>query len=350
VKDNFGDITPELPKSSKLIGQMQSLKVSAFGGGIEAAFRSNQKPRELAPAITDAISQHLIAPLEESAWLILLDQLDESWDGSDAKKDLLVGLLKAVKRINDDFGWLKDPLRGARAIAFLRTDIHDSLRFDDKDKHRSSQVEIRWSHEQLREMVQSRVSLDDLDALFDSRTTQRKGRIPKASFNYLVSRTLMRPRDLIQFLIELQKSSPNSHTISKKSVEATEKTYSRDKVDDIRNEYRKAAPWVDDALDALKQGPNKFESRAELESHLSSKISSNRLSEGPIKNVDGLVDWMIETSILGAALRRVATETIKFRCEGDPVSLEGDSTAWVHPALFAGLALFEPRTSRTAAS
>ena len=54
-------------------------------------------------------------------------------------------------------------IRGARAIAFLRTDINDSLRFDDKDKHRSSQIEINWTHEQLREMIQSRVALADVD-------------------------------------------------------------------------------------------------------------------------------------------------------------------------------------------
>lgn len=350
IADNFGEVTPQLPKSSKLIGQVQSLKVGAFGSGIEAAFKSGQEPRELAPALTDAITQHLVAPLQDSAWLILLDQLDESWDGSESKKDLLVGLLKAVKRINDNFGWRTDPIRGARAIAFLRTDINDSLRFDDKDKHRSSQIEISWTHEQLREMVQTRVAVAEADELFDTRTTQRKGRIPKASFNYLVSRTFMRPRDLIQFLIELQKDNPVDSTISKKSVEETERTYSRDKVDDLRNEYRKAAPWVDDALDALKQGPNKFDSRAELEAHLAAKTPEARLAATAIKNVDGLVDWMIETSILGAALRKVATETIKFRCEGDPVSLEGDSTAWVHPALFAGLSLYEPRASRAEVS
>lgn len=127
VSDNFGEVTPQLPKSSKLIGQVQSLKVGAFGAGVEAAFKSGQAPRELAPALTDAISQHLIAPLQETSWLVLLDQLDESWDGSESKKNLLVGLLKAVKRINDDFGWRTDPHRGARAIAFLRTDIYDSL-------------------------------------------------------------------------------------------------------------------------------------------------------------------------------------------------------------------------------
>ncbi|WP_395244282.1 P-loop ATPase, Sll1717 family [Agromyces sp. MMS24-K17] len=348
VKDNFGEITPDLTKSSKLIGQVQSLKVGAFGASIESSFSKDASSRELAPALTEAISGHLVAPLKDSAWLIVLDQLDESWDGSDEKRELLVGLLKAVKRINDDFGWDDDPLRGVRAIAFLRTDIHDTLSFDDKDKHRGSRLEIKWTHEQLREMVQNRIGEDGLESLFESRTSQRKGRIPKGSFNYLASRTFMRPRDLIQFLIEIQNAFPDETVIGKRVVVDSEQTYSRDKVDDLGNEYRKAAPWVDPALSALKQGPNKFESRADLEAHLAKKISAEQLAGLAIGDVHNLVDWMIETSILGAALRKTATETIRFRCEGDSVSLEGDSTAWVHPGLFLGLALYEPRTSRAA--
>ena len=346
VRDNFGEITPDLTKSSKLIGQVQSLKVGAFGAEIESSFTAGGEARELAPAITSALSSHLVAPLRDSAWLVVLDQLDESWDGSQDKRDLLIGLLKAVKRLNDDFGWEEDPLRGVRALAFLRTDIHDALAFDDKDKHRGSRIEIKWTHDQLREMLQTRIGADELDWIFESKTSQRKGRIPKGSFNYFVSRTFMRPRDLIQFLTEVQNLFPDEGTISKRIVVEAEKAYSRDKVDDLGNEYRKAAPWVDAALSGLKQGPNKFDSRADLEAHLSGKITASTLASTGVATVSDLVDWMIETSVLGAALRKTATETIRFRCEGDSVSLEGDSTAWVHPALFSGLALYEPRTSR----
>lgn len=352
VQDNFGDLKPGLEKSSRLIGQLRSLKLGAFGAGIEASFAESRTEREAVPALTEALTQHLIAPLQDSAWLLLLDQLDESWDGSPSKKALLVGLLKAVKKINDDFGWRPDPHRGARAIAFLRTDIHDVLEFDDKDKHRASSIEISWDHDQLRKMIENRIDLSSIDEMFASATRQRKGRMAKGSFNYLVSRTFMRPRDLIQFLSELQNAGPEATKINKSLVERSEKNYSLAKVDDIRNEYRKSAPWVVDALDALKQGRNKFESRAELEAQLFKKIHPDRLREYferglPVSDVPSLVDWMIDTSILGAATRKVKSETINFRCEGNPVTLEGDSTAWVHGSLFTGLSLYEPRSSRS---
>lgn len=347
LEDNFGELSPSLAKSNRLIGQLGSLKVSAFGSGLEATFEAEgARKRDLVPGLTDALAQHLVAPMHDGSWLLLLDQLDESWDGSDDKKSLLVGLLKAVKRLNDDFGWYTDPHRGVRAIAFLRTDIHEALDFDDKDKLRDMTIQINWSHEQLRDMLQARFGNVGVDDIFDSKTVQKKGRIPKGSFNYVVSRTFMRPRDLLQFLIGIRNAYPDSGVITKAIVEEVEPDYSRDKLDDLRQEYRKGAPWVDSALDALKQGPNKFDSRVELEDRLSSKFDKGKFDAKRMASISDLVDWLVEASVLGSAPRQVRTETIVFRCEGRPVSLEGESTAWIHPALFSGLSLSEPRTAR----
>lgn len=347
LEDNFGDLSPSLAKSSRLIVQIGSLKVGAFGAGLEATFKNDGAlQRDLVPGLTDALSQHLISVMHDGSWLLLLDQLDESWDGSKDKRALLVGLLKAVKRINDDFGWFQDPQRGVRAIAFLRTDIHEALEFDDKDKSRDMTARIHWSHDQLRQMLQARLGTVKIDHLFDSSTNQKKGRIPKGSFNYIVSRTFMRPRDLLQFLINIRDAYPDSTIITKGIVEDVEPTYSRDKLDDLRQEYRKGAPWVDSALDALKQGPNKFDSRTELEERLSFRFDKSKFEPSRMASIPDLVDWLVEASVLGSAPRSVQTETIVFRCEGKPVSLEGESTSWVHPALFSGLSLSEPRAAR----
>ncbi|WP_433436305.1 P-loop ATPase, Sll1717 family [Nonomuraea sp. CA-141351] len=344
IRDNFGEIRPSLAKSSKMIGQISALKVGAFGTALEAQWRNENTARELVPGLVDTISQHLKGPLHESAWLFMLDQLDESWDGTADKKQLLVGLVKAVKRINDDFGWRGDPIQGARAVAFLRTDIYEALSFDDKDKLRDTVKEISWSFEELSKMLESRLRLP-ASSIFESKATTHKGRIAKGSLSHLVNRTFMRPRDLLQFFQAIRSDHPSEERITKRMVEKTEPRYSRDKVDDLRQEYRRGAPWIDAALDALKQGSNKFESRAAVEERLATRIDSDSLKEWRI-SVDDLIDWLTEISVLGAAPRQVRRQKIRFRCEGDNVSIEGDSTVWVHPALFLGLSLTEPRPRR----
>ncbi|WP_400994813.1 P-loop ATPase, Sll1717 family [Agromyces sp. GXQ0307] len=346
IRDNFGDITPSLAKSSALIGQISGLKIGAFGASLEASFRGEPSAREIAPALSDAIAQHLIAPMNDSPWIILVDKVDDAWDASQDKKSLIVGLIKAVKRINDDFGWRDEPFRGLRAIAFLRTDIYDVLAFDDKDKHRASTIQISWRHEELREMLQRRLGENlELDDIFETRTQQRGGRIPIGSFNYLVSRTFMRPRDLIQFLSEIQTAAPDAEKIRRGAVQAAEVEYSKNKVDDLLNEYRRAAPWVEDAFNALRFGPTKYGSRSEVLSRLSD-IDTAQLQSRGMRGLEELADWMVEESVLGSSLRQGVNAPRQFRCEGAQVQLREDRPAWVHPALVLGLALTEPRAAR----
>jgi hypothetical protein len=49
---------------------------------------------------------------------------------------------------------------------FLRTDIYEGLRFDDKDKHRALEQHIVWNADLLRTMINERLTgrleVDDL--------------------------------------------------------------------------------------------------------------------------------------------------------------------------------------------
>jgi len=70
---------------------------------------------------------------------ILVDRLDDSWDASEASKNLIIGLLKASNEINSR-------MNGKVVITtFLRSDIYDFLFFDDQDKLRQNEEIIRWT-------------------------------------------------------------------------------------------------------------------------------------------------------------------------------------------------------------
>ena len=63
--------------------------------------------------------------------VVALDKLDDSWEGSDQSKHLLIGLLKACKDVNDKYKG-ESPASGFSVVAFLRADIYEGLKFDDK--------------------------------------------------------------------------------------------------------------------------------------------------------------------------------------------------------------------------
>lgn len=72
-------------------------------------------------------------------------------------------------------------------------------------------------------------------------------------FNYIVKRTFLRPREVIQFLQECQTRSPSDATyISKDIIWNAEERYSSWKVEDLKQEYRRVFPHFGDLLKALR--------------------------------------------------------------------------------------------------
>ena len=147
--------------------------------------------------------------------------------------------MKASKELNDRFGASEDD-SGLRVNVFLRSDIYDDLRFDDKDKHRATEEHILWKPELLREMVERRLPKDvSVDELFEP--GEMRG--SKAPFDYIVKRTFLRPREVLQFLDEcLRKAPRDAIVITKENVRAAEERYSSWKVADLKQEFAKVFP------------------------------------------------------------------------------------------------------------
>ena len=80
-------------------------------------------------------------------------------------------------------------------------------------------------------------------------------------FNYIVKRTFLRPREVIQFLQECQKRSAAGATeISKDIIREAEERYSSWKVDDLKQEFQRVFPKFSALLEALRQIQHRYDS------------------------------------------------------------------------------------------
>lgn len=230
LKENYGDDAVDLSNAAtKLLTGLKSFNLSAFGFGLGFSAKDGSD-RLLTPAVIDKLLDLIGSCVKEVGVVVLLDRLDDSWDGSDESKTLLVGLLRAAKDLNDRYRF--DGERGLQIISFLRTDIYPLLRFDDKDKHRASEYSISWSSEELAQMISRRLpaGVDANDVLDPDKMRQST-----PAFAYVVQRTFLRPREVIQYLNEAkERGSPDASFISKDNIKDAEATYSRWKVDDLK--------------------------------------------------------------------------------------------------------------------
>jgi len=331
---NYGEEPPNPTATARrLLNGLRSFNLEAYGFGI--GVERDTRERELTPQVIDLLLDSISQVCDEVGVLVAADRLDDSWDGSEAAMSLLIGLLKATKQINDQYSSPNGT--GIHVISFLRSDIYQGLRFDDKDKHRPVEEEITWTPDLLKEMISARlpegVSIDDVFEEGDMR-----GNI--APFNYLVKRTFLRPREVIQFLQECQKRSPaGALEITKDVIREAEERYSNWKVDDLKQEYRRVFPQIDELIEALRQTQHRHDSVESFTDLLEARASTLCDAFGTREVMKRLFD----ASIIGVRLGNAGSP--RFRCEDADLLLPNTGSVYVHQSLYKGLSIRETRAS-----
>jgi hypothetical protein len=165
-------------------------------------------------------------------------------------------------------------LRGVRCVVFLRTDIYDILQFPDKDKLHGDEMRIDWKPEGLFNVALLRASASLGREVTDSELFGRL--FPSAvqgvmTNDYLANRTLLRPRDMIQFCnLCRDTAEKNGHTtVTASDVVEAEVQYSLWKLQDLANEYLVNYPFLGE-LFVLFQNSGYLVSRKMIEDRVAS--------------------------------------------------------------------------------
>ena len=168
---------------------------------------------ETAGALTEALFQQDIPDLDgalaaylserEEVW-ILVDNLDKGWPTRGASREeilILRSLMAATRRLQGQF---EDRDISLKSLVFLRNDIYEHLIRDASDRGKDTAIDLAWEDPELfRQIVASRLRagsnvVGEFAELWPRFFVQQVG--VEESFNFLLSRTLMRPRDLLNFI------------------------------------------------------------------------------------------------------------------------------------------------------
>jgi hypothetical protein len=152
--------------------------------------------------LNDAVAEYL-GHDKEAVWL-LIDNLDKSWAtrGSTTEDMLIIrGLLDATVSLERQLG-----KRGVtfRPLVFIRPDIYRHLVGETPDRGKDSSISLDWDDPEIfREIIMRRITVST-GLKGDFLSVWQKLIVPtigtEDSFNYMLDRTLMRPRDLLMFV------------------------------------------------------------------------------------------------------------------------------------------------------
>lgn len=209
LMSNFGTIDPDTgsifaQSSLKTAGLTVAPTLAGFALG-SITFSRDQGNKVLGVelnSLTTSIFKDVTTSVGElgiKKLFLHFDELDQGLDIIDGDRArILIGLILAAREISNS----KDFKASIRPVVYLRTDIWDQLDFSDKNKiTQTSSVHLIWTDRELKAMVNNRLSaktgaLTTWEDVEDH--TKMRGSQPK--WLHILSRTMLRPRDAIQFL------------------------------------------------------------------------------------------------------------------------------------------------------
>ncbi len=239
-------ISKELNRTSKDIVEnvseiLQKIKLKAGNLG-DLGLELEKELRNVADV--DSLEHHLLEIANSGAkFVVMVDDLDLGWDNSELSNNLLLGLLSASS-------YIQSISKSIHVIVYLREDVYSILmeKTQHSDKYRNIE-RIRWTTDGLISILSRRIKYNfDKECENIGNSDPFKLVFPQTigthnSENWLVERTLSRPRELIQLARFYTEDLPGADP-DDKILKNCEGTYSSWKLDDLCTEYSNQYPGL----------------------------------------------------------------------------------------------------------
>lgn len=217
--------------------------------------------------ITELLYEHDLRKLENELakymqykgvlWL-LFDNVDKGWPTSGLKhEDLIIirCLIDAARKIEREFSKVDVDVN---TIVFLRNDVYELLVQETSDRGKEGNVMLDWTDQDLlREIIRLRIVANGLDDSMSIDEAWPLICVPlyhgEDSLQYLIDRSLMRPRFLLNLINQCKASAVNlkHEKIYEDDIEKGFATYSVDVLTDVEYEMNDVSPSSGDALYAF---------------------------------------------------------------------------------------------------
>lgn len=210
--------------------------------------------------IVKYLEQFYASDNKQKKIIISIDDLDKSWLlNQNVKYDFINALLDALKEFLD--------ICSVKVIVSIRTDILEgvylgSLRQDEKDQ--SLILPIEWTEREIKEVLDKRIAflLEDhyqkkqiptFSKIFDFEVKK------ELADDFILKRTMLRPRDAIEFVNYCFKCADGNTEINEKHVLEAEEYYFSSRKKALGREWQSIYPEVQTYINLIHNlGQNKF--------------------------------------------------------------------------------------------
>jgi hypothetical protein len=294
-------------------------------------------------AMLDVLDEYILDD-DQNFTYVVIDDLDREWVDERITNDLIRCLFRTVldlKRVGN-----------LKILVALRTNIFQELDFGRKsrgqeEKFRGLVLDLKWSSTDLEEMLDERVNVAAAKVGLTAKTMDdllpNPNKTRGNALDYIIDRTLMRPRDAIAFSNECFIAGADKNKLTWEDIQEAEPRYSGKMLLSLRDEWKSTYPSIDKALEKFRGSPMKM-TREDLTPRLDEilllvsdpKIAgvgwltavSNEMWNSPpgiydFKVYQPLLEILYSTGLVGCATRDRADPVYYFE---DPQYITREST------------------------
>ncbi|GMQ39831.1 MULTISPECIES: P-loop ATPase, Sll1717 family [Enterobacter cloacae complex] len=220
----------------------------------------------------------------QKKYFIVIDQLDENWAENETRYKFIRALIEEIKVFRK--------IKNIKIIVALRLDLLRSV-FNltrgpgfQEEKYESYILDIKWTSEQLIELVQKRVSevyrrqyTRDNVKIQDIFPKPKGGPVGLTPLEYIIERTLLRPRDVLQYVNECFSIALDRERISWGTIQKAESAYSLKRLRSLNEEWGDIYPSFEETVEMLRNLPDKF-SRTDIQKNNIDSVISELAIQG----------------------------------------------------------------------
>lgn len=188
---------------------------------------------------------------------VAIDNLDENWIDDESKYKLINALLTSIRSFTDT-----PPLK---IIIALRADLLEKTclvnnRQDEKDG--SFMVKLDWTKQMIADLLNKRIQY-----LFKHQYTKQNVRLEEVfsckinnveATDFIIGRTMMRPRDAISFVNICIRTADNSPVITAEHILKAEIEFRMDRLTALRQEWHNIYPELELYIKSIYEIGNEF--------------------------------------------------------------------------------------------
>ncbi|MGH8155089.1 MAG: P-loop ATPase, Sll1717 family [Rhodanobacteraceae bacterium] len=193
---------------------------------------------------------------------VVIDKLDDNWAQDQTRYHLIKALIEEIRSFRE--------IPNIKILVAIRQDllleVIDQTRNAgfQEEKYQDYYLDLRWARPDLVGLIDRRVvelyrrqGVILGDGCRDVLPPAKRG-LPDP-LQYIIQRTLMRPRDVIAFFNECLRLGAGRDRISWKTIRAAESSYSDRRLKAIQDEWRAHYPSIDHILELLRGLPSIFD-------------------------------------------------------------------------------------------